>query len=211
MDTIDCIYYINLDKREDRNKEFLECMNDLNVPFEKIQRIPAIYETLGCLGCTKSHILALETFLASDNNKCIIFEDDFQYKDKEIFWSTIQSVIDTKVPIDIIQLSYNHIYYPEVYHIIHDTEYPFLKKVEHTITSSSYIITKEFAPVLLQNLKESSELLSKHGRDDNNDYVLDVYWNKIQFISNWYIVSPALGYQRSSYSDICENHQDYGV
>ena len=205
MDTIDCIYYINLDKRTDRNKEFLECMNDLDVPFEKIKRIPAIYDQLGCLGCTRSHILALETFLASDYNKCIIFEDDFQYKNKENFWSTIQSVFDTKIQIDILQLSYNHKYFPEIYHKVHNTEYPFLKKVEKTITSSSYIITREFASILLQNFKESSELLSKHGLINNKAYVLDVYWDKVQSNANWYIVSPSLGFQRASYSDV-EQH-----
>lgn len=211
MDTIDCIYYINLNKRTDRNTEFLECMNNLEVPLQKIQRIPGVYERLGCLGCTKSHILALETFLASENNTCIIFEDDFQYKNKETFWSTIQAVFDTKTLIDVLQLSYNHKYYPEYYHIISDTEFPFLKKVHRTITSSSYVITRKFAPILLENLKESSELLSKHGRINNNAYVLDVYWNKIQPTSNWYIISPALGHQRASYSDICQNYQEYGV
>lgn len=210
MDTIDCIYYINLDKRTDRDKEFLECMNDLNFPFEKIQRIPAIYDKFSCLGCTRSHILALETFLASENNTCIVFEDDFQYKNKTTFWSTIQAVIDTGTPIDVLQLSYNHKFQPEKFHIVHDTEYPFLKKADAILSASSYIITREFAPKLLENFKESSELLAKEGKFNEN-YVLDVYWHKLQAISNWYIVSPALGYQRASFSDITKCRQDYGV
>ena len=74
MNHIDTIYYINLDHRIDRKEKFLECMNDLQVPKSKIERISAIYEpNLGILGCTKSHMLALETFINSDKNTCIIF------------------------------------------------------------------------------------------------------------------------------------------
>ena len=209
MNTIDCIYYINLDKRIDRKQDFLTCMADLNVPSEKIERISAIYDKLGCLGCTRSHILALETFLASDHSKCIIFEDDFQYKNKETFWKVIESVIDTQIAIDVLQLSYNHKFCPTIFHIVHDTVYPFIKKVNASLSASSYIITREFAPLLLANFKESSELLSKEGKF-NEKYVLDVYWHKLQPFSNWYIVSPAIGYQRASYSDIVKSNQNYG-
>jgi GR25 family glycosyltransferase involved in LPS biosynthesis len=42
MNIIDKIYYINLDRRPDRNEHFLkECLNH-NIPYEKIQRFKAI-------------------------------------------------------------------------------------------------------------------------------------------------------------------------
>jgi glycosyl transferase family 25 len=212
MNHIDAIYYINLDHRTDRKEEFLRCMNDLEVPESKIQRISAIYEpNLGALGCTKSHIIAIETFLNSDNKICIIFEDDFQYKNKDTFMSDISKIFETNMPFDIVQLSYNNLYMPELFYQVIDTEYSFLKRVNKTICASSYIITRKFAPKLLENFRESSELLSIHGNINDTTYVLDVYWHKIQGQSQWYIISPSIGYQRASYSDICKGYYDYGV
>jgi GR25 family glycosyltransferase involved in LPS biosynthesis len=212
MNHIDTIYYINLDHRTDRNTQFLNCMNDLQIPKEKIQRITAIYDPeLGALGCTKSHIIALETFIKSNNKLCIIFEDDFIYKNKETFITDISKIFETNIPFDIVQLSYNNIYMPELYYQVSDTEYSFLKKVNKTICASSYIITREFASKLIENFKESADLLSKYGYANNKAYVLDVYWHSLQSKANWYIFYPSIGFQRPSYSDICQNFQDYGI
>ena len=212
MNHIDTIYYINLDHRTDRNKEFLDCMNDLHVSSEKIKRIPAIYEpNIGALGCTKSHILALETFIASGANICMIFEDDFICKNKQTFWTDILKIFETGLKFDVVQLSYNHLYMPELFYQVRDTEFDFLKKVNKTICASSYIITKEFAPKLLENFKESCKLLSDFGFSNNKAYVLDVYWHNIQPKANWYLISPSIGYQRGSYSDICKGYMDYGI
>jgi glycosyl transferase family 25 len=212
MDHIDIIYYINLDHRTDRKGEFLKCMNDLEVSENKIQRIPAIYEpNLGALGCTKSHILALETFIKSDAKICLIFEDDFQYKNKDTFMTDIDKLFKTGIEFDVVQLSYNNIYIPELYYQVIDTEYPFIKKVNASICASSYIIRREFAPKLLENFRESSELLSKPGYANDNTYVLDVYWHSLQSKANWYLIYPSIGFQRASYSDICYGFQDYGI
>lgn len=212
MDNIDTIYYINLEHRVDRNKEILDCMNDLGVPSEKLQRINAVYENyMGLLGCVKSHILTLETFIASDANICMVLEDDFQYKNKETFWSDISNIFDTKLNFDVVQLSYNHNFLPELFFVVKDTEHPFLKKAQKTISTSSYIITKEFAPKLLENFKESANLLSMYGLINDKAYALDVYWHILQEKSNWYVIYPSIGFQRGSYSDICKSYMEYNV
>jgi len=212
MNYIDKIYYINLEYRCDRKDEFLKCMKDLNIVSEKIQRIPAIHNpSFGTLGCTRSHILALETFLASDSKICMICEDDFQYKNSESFNSDVNRIFESKIVFDVIQLSYNHLYRPELLFKVTDTEFPFIKKVQKTISASSYIITREFAPKLIENFKESSELLEKYGLINDSMYALDVYWHRLQPTCNWYIIYPSIGYQRASYSDNCQNFQDYGA
>ena len=215
MDKIDAIYYINLDHREDRNREFLECMSDLDVPVEKIQRISAIYNRdMGALGCTRSHIKAIETFLESGLKTCLVCEDDFQYKNKDTFWSDIKRVFDTNVEFDILQLSYNpNTYTNMVVYKSRDTIYPFLKKAEVTITASGYIITRNFAPTLLENFKESSNNLAMCNGLYSciHTYSLDQYWNILKPKSNWYIIYPPIGYQRSSYSDILNQHVTYNT
>lgn len=211
MNEIDAIYYINLDHRKDRNDDFLKCMSDLDVPVEKIQRISAIYNPIiGPLGCVKSHIKAIETFLESGLNICLVCEDDFQYKNKDTFWSDIKKVFDTNIEIDVLQLSYNHTLGPECYKTI-DTDYYFLKKVTKSVTTSSYIITRNFAPILLENFKESSKMLEQFGLIHKKAYVIDIFWHTLQPRCNWYLITPSIGYQRESYSDICKSHQNYKV
>ena len=65
------IYYINLEKREDRKKQFLS-----NFTLEDqfiIERISAVYtERNGSIGCLMSHIKALKEFLKSNAEVCII-------------------------------------------------------------------------------------------------------------------------------------------
>jgi GR25 family glycosyltransferase involved in LPS biosynthesis len=160
----------------------------------------------GAMGCTRSHILTLETFLKSNHKVCLVLEDDFIYKDKETFWSDIQKIFDTKIQFDVIQLSYNDNYEPHDNYIVSDTEHSFLKRVQKTITASSYIITREFAPILLENFYESSELIEKH---IEKQYVLDLYWHRIQSKHLWYCISPSIGYQRGSHSDIQGYFMDY--
>jgi len=212
MNYIDRIYYINLDHRTDRNTEFLKCMEDLNIPSEKIQRIPAIHvPKLGALGCTKSHILALETFIASEFNTVMICEDDFIYKNKETFMSNIKKFFETGIEFDILQLSYNTNQYNNcvVYKAI-DTNYEFIKRAEITITSSSYIISKNFAKKLLENFKESAHLLTESDKMTHK-YCLDIYWNRLKPISLWYLIYPPISYQRDSYSDVENIHVSYNL
>jgi GR25 family glycosyltransferase involved in LPS biosynthesis len=185
-------------------------MEDLNVVSEKIQRIPGIYvPNLGILGCTRSHILALETFIASEYNICMICEDDFIYKNKETFMSDITKFFETGLEFDIIQLSYNTAQYNNcvVYKAI-DTEYDFIKQAEITITASSYIITKKFAPKLLENFKESARLHMEYGIK-KHEYCHDIYWNILKATSKWYLIYPPPGYQRNSYSDIENTYVSY--
>ena len=210
MEYIDVIYYINLDHRSDRKEEMLNVLTELDVPQDKIHRIPAVYvKYFGALGCTKSHILTLETFINSNSNTALIIEDDFQYKDKNAFWSNIKAAFDTKINFDIIQLAYNSSQYANiVVYKAHNTEYNFLKKAEVTITASGYIITKAFALTLLNNLKECASLQESVGHQ-THEYSLDIYWNKLKPISNWYVIYPPIGFQRDSYSDIVNEYVQY--
>ena len=74
------IYYINLDHREDRKQQFLDQMNKVGINQNKIIRIPAIYKkSQGNVGCSMSHVKAMETFIKSNYENCIIFEDDFEF------------------------------------------------------------------------------------------------------------------------------------
>jgi hypothetical protein len=43
METVDCIYYINLDHRTDRREQFENEMKPFHLSPEKLVRVPAVY------------------------------------------------------------------------------------------------------------------------------------------------------------------------
>ena len=197
---VDVIYYINLDSREDRNQEFLEEMRKMEVPDEKIVRISAVSKPgKGDWGCSLSHILTMQQFVDSGLNTCIVFEDDF------VFTQDLQSV-NTEfrevepVVYDVVMLSANEIQTTP-------TEHKFLQKVEDAQTTSGYMVTKNFAPILMQNYRDGAKLIEdsyKIGKSDalQGPFCIDQYWKRLQPQSNWFVFSPKLGVQRESHSDI---------
>ena len=198
---IDIVYYINLDHRTDRNGEFLREMDKAGIPKEKIHRVSGVYDKeRGLLGCAKSHIKVLEDFIQKGYSKCIIFEDDFELVGDP---SVIKSLT---MPFDVIMLSANE-------YNVQDSQYPGLKKVLDAQTTSGYMLSKEFAPTLLQNFKEGAPLIeaSYNGKKYEARYAIDQYWKKLQPDSKWYMCSPKIGKQRKSFSDIQEGVVDYNV
>jgi len=209
MEKIDCVYYINLDHRTDRKEAFEQEMAKLGVPAEKLVRISGIYnKDFGILGCGLSHKKALETFAASPHKTCLIFEDDFCFTlDMNYVKYLLKSVLNEKISFDVVMLA------GKFFHV-ENTPWPFLKRVIDGQTASGFLITKEFAPKLIQCLDESTKLLEEYKEqtgEKKHEYCNDIYWKKLQPESNWYILNPKCGYQRQSYSDNEEHVTDYKV
>jgi len=204
-DVVDVVYWINLDHREDRKKNFLEEMKKLNLPLNRIVRISATYEPeRGHLGCCKSHVRCLETFLESPYKNCLIFEDDFVFtvSPKEI-QRGLHALVDYNVNYDVCMLSGSEIE-------IVDSDYSFLNKVIYATTTSGYLVSRQFAPTLLNNFRESCALL-ENNYELHCYYAVDQYWNRLQSISNWFIFKPKMGIQHGSFSDILNGHVEYNT
>lgn len=184
------IYYINLDHRQDRRVQIekeLECFD-----CEKI-RISAYKQ--GAVGCTLSHIKALESFIESGHEECIIFEDDFMFiRDPKEFQFP-------NVSWDVLMLSANVLkiepYNDEV------------EKVINAQTTSGYAVHKNFAHILLKNYKEGCELFKMS--KNPHLHAIDSYFKILQPHSNWFICKPKFGIQRPSWSDIELKYTNYGV
>jgi GR25 family glycosyltransferase involved in LPS biosynthesis len=197
MNQIDAIFYINLESRLDRRDHFLSEIQHLTTDLSNIHRINAVYDKNGALGCTQSHIKALEAFLANPEWKtCLIFEDDFTFRNQDV--SANQQALTTlfrEFPaLDCACLAFNPI------RVTYEaTRIESIKKVISTQTASGYCITRAFASVLLATWKEGYERMASGGGDD---YCCDQYWKRLQPQNNWYLFVPALGYQYANFSDI---------
>lgn len=201
-DNIDIIYYINLDKREDRNREILEELHRMDVPDSKIKRISGVYkEGKGDWGCSLSHLKIMHEFNESDYKNCIIFEDDFMFQyDLDKLNSIFNDFFDTNMDYDICMLSANGGY-------IEPTEYSFVSKINEAQTTSGYMVNHNYSDILLKNYEEGSYLIGKSyekgkGDDIQGIYCIDQYWKRLQDVDNWYIFQPKIGIQRDSFSDI---------
>lgn len=199
------IYYINLDKRQDRNSEFLGEMARMKIV--NFTRIPAIYTPKqGALGCSLSHIKALETFLESTHTECCILEDDFTFILGQWQVASLFKTLQT-IPYDVCMLSANVLSSDA-------SEHTFLRKVHDAQTTAGYCVNRTYARTLLANFKEGAAKL-KEGFETSGKkeprFCLDIFWKSLQPSAKWYVINPKMGIQRESYSDIEERSVRYGV
>ena len=195
--SVDHVYYINLKHRPDRDVQIRKEIQKMGL-LDRTTRIDAVYEKgRGHLGCSRSHIKALEQFLRSPHQNCIIFEDDFKFTGDP---RELNKVFE--VDYDVVMLSAG-------WTTAEKSQYDFLKKSTCTTTASGYLVNRKFAPRLLENFREGVRLLEEaYNReskiDGTNDalYAIDQYWCRLQRVSNWYIMDPVLGEQSGSRSDI---------
>jgi GR25 family glycosyltransferase involved in LPS biosynthesis len=216
MEYIDHIYYINLDHRTDRQLEMEDWLEQSGVPSNKVTRISAFHtpptgeytcNESGYFGCVQSHIKALETFMQSEYTTCIIFEDDYTPLDTKTYWNSIGQVFKDTIPFDVLLCAYNKLECEPG-----PTDY--LRKVTHSLSTSGYILTRDFAPTLLKNFEEGlKKLIDEYKKTQtiNHRYVLDNYWMNLMPLSKWYCFYPRLGIQRKSHSDILDRYVEYNV
>lgn len=203
MNSVDVIFYINLASRADRNVHFLEQIAALTTDMSKVVRIDAVYEPMGALGCTKSHIKALEGFIANPAWKtCIVFEDDFTFYDSSQANNNalLHKFFVNFTDWDMLLLSSNQLIKPT------PTEIPEIQKVNKSQTASGYLIHKGVAQKILDNFKESAELLERSWSKPL--HALDIYWEKLGLVR--YSFTQNMGYQYASMSDIENTYVNYG-
>jgi GR25 family glycosyltransferase involved in LPS biosynthesis len=204
MESVDVIFYINLASRVDRKYHFLSEISKLCVDSSKIVRIEAVYDSMGALGCSKSHIKALETFMANPAWKtCIVFEDDFTfYHDSHIHNNNLlKEFFMNFMDWDMLLLSSNQ-RTPSIV-----TSIPSIEKVSSSQTTSGYLIHKESVKKLYDNFKEGAELLAVSLNKPL--HALDMYWENAGLVR--YAFRPNMGYQYASISDVENTFVNYGV
>lgn len=178
------IFYINLDKRTDKRDYMEKILEGYDY-----ERVSAIEDERGYIGCVKSHILCLRLAKARRYKSVIILEDDFMFHKNNNFKNM-------KIPnynFDILLLS-NII--KSSSNINSDKDFKRVLKAEWT---SGYFINENFYDSLISVFKESLEaLMIKYCRSN----YLDVYWEKIFKDSLILTHTNEFGGQLSGYSDI---------
>jgi GR25 family glycosyltransferase involved in LPS biosynthesis len=209
MQGIHRVYYINLEHRADRKNELLQWIGESGFPLEKVERVPGVYnQSKPHFGCSVAHINALETFIKSGHDNCLILEDDFEPNNKSTFWNDIDRIFKDNIDYDVVMCAFNDC---SLQSSAGPTNY--LIRMLYTYSMSGYIITRRFAPILMDHHKDAVRL-GLHEESITNkkavDYLADVYWCKLMPLHKWYAFYPKLGHQRPSFSDIEQKFTDYG-
>jgi hypothetical protein len=199
LEQIDLFYFINLERRKDRLKQILDEFSKMEIPMNKIVRLIADDNKVGILGCTKSHCSAINHFIQSGKERCIIFEDDFEFTEsKDTVNEVLGNIFKSAVPIDCLLLGGTD-------NSVIATMHPNLTKIFFAVQACGYILNKKFAPSLLNTWSEAAlkqEKWIKAFGEPENAFNNDYYWIYSQVASHYYFTKPKLGKQRDSPSDI---------
>ena len=206
IDYIDAILYINLEHRHDRNEHCLNEIRKIDPLLTKTHRIDAVYnKSNGALGCTLSHIKALQLFLDNPTwNTCIIFEDDFTFTSSDIDYinNSLLYLFDNSPDFDILLLGVGCTDFKTL-----PTKSSYINKVESSQTASGYLLTKKYANTLLSNFITASNNMMELGW--NSKWCHDQYWKQLMPVAKWYALKNRIGYQYGNYSDIEKTFADY--
>jgi len=199
METIDHIFYINLDHRTDRKQEIERELGNFGLSYE---RFPAIYVLEnGLLGCVYSHIEVLKLAKERGYKSVLVFEDDFTFLvDKKRFDEGLREL--AKIEYDVCMISYN-------LHESSETDNPLFKKVKKAGTASGYIVRSHYYDKLIDVWTRSIPGYLSTGM--HWIYAIDVVWFPLQEQDNWVCFETRMGKQRPSYSDCGNCFTDHGV
>uniref|UniRef100_A0A6C0EAF1 Glycosyl transferase family 25 domain-containing protein n=1 Tax=viral metagenome TaxID=1070528 RepID=A0A6C0EAF1_9ZZZZ len=183
------IVYINLDERKDRDLQVQQELRNV-FPDASIHRLSAIKVNPGYIGCSLSHIAALE--LAQRNNwpRVLIVEDDIMWT----AFNTEQLELLLSTQHDVVLLSGTYVK-SDGFRLLSGQ------------TAAAYIVEAHYYDTLLSNFRTSVSRLQTGGK--YNKYALDQYWKLLQTRDTWLIARPSMGIQRPGFSDIERRNVNY--
>jgi glycosyl transferase family 25 len=164
--------------------------------FAPVARFSAIRDdNNGAIGCTKSHIECIQIAKNIGWDHVLIFEDDALFIHPEVLVHQVSSFLSRfRDEWDVVLLGGNNM---KEYSITNE----YSVKVSWCQTTTGYLVKSNYYDTLINNFKNSVEKLIKQPQN-HHLYAVDQYWTKLQYIDNWFLITPVTVVQRDDYSDI---------
>jgi len=194
-------YYINLNHRTDR-REHMEQLKQKYPFFKNIERMDAIKNKRGDIGCSLSHIKCLNELLKLNKEYYCLLEDDFFILNEDNFNRFMLEFYKIKNDKnwDVITLT------PRGNTVVKNYNKGFHKIINNQ-TATGYIVKHNFIKQLLEVYKKGVEQLMKN--EAPVLYSLDQCWKPLQLESNFIYYENIYGGQLPCYSDIEKRVVDY--
>ena len=203
---IDHIFYINLDHRTDRRSEIESELARMNLT-EKAERFPATYvQEQGILGCTISHLSAIQLAKARGYKNVLILEDDFEFLlEKEVVESRLETFFRSKIGknYDVCMIAFG-LAKPSGEPI---EDCPLIKRVIEAQNAAGYIVQEKYYDVIIELYEMVIPLLQE--TKAHWLYANDQAWKVLQEKDRWYHFTERFGKQRAGYSDNSCAFMDY--
>jgi len=183
--------YINLEHRKDRNESVLKELSKINL--QNVERFNAIQMTNGAIGCSLSHIKCLEIAIKRDYDYIMICEDDIEILNPSLFIENINKFLNSQTVWDVVLIAGNNMI---PYNFVTD----YCIKIYNCLTTTGYIVKKNYYNTLLSNFKEGVSNLIRD--QTNSSFKIDKHWLNLQKKDNWYMIIPPTIVQKEDYSDI---------
>lgn len=200
---IDKVLYINLEHRKDRKNNIEQLLNNYELCYD---RIDAIYDKIGCVGCLLSHIKALYTAITSKCKNVLILEDDFTFKiSKDEFNGCMEKLFTGGddggcIKFDVCCLV-SLVFQKE------PTQYDFLDRITEASNGAGYLVQGHYMYKLLETYRGAVTPLLNTGA--HWLYVNDRVWNNLQREDMWVIFKKEIGFQLDGYSDISNCYKSH--
>lgn len=199
---VDKIFYINLDKREDRNEQIRQQLKNIGVDLDTdVERYSAIYDSKnGHIGCAKSHRNVIDIASERGYERVLVFEDDIIFTDNEAI-KKVNHVLDgLKNNWDVIQLAIGHKRTIPLDQQNYDFDVSGIARVEFGTAPAGYIVNKSIYKQLRGIINEAIINMEKEAQEYEERrfetrYAFDQYWGDLQKSSKWYVFQPTLGSQ----------------
>jgi len=203
---IEQIYYINLDKRTDRNEHIVNnVLPWLKADKNIIQRISAVDAThhptnvLRTAGCTLSHLKVFEDVLKNNYKYFMVLEDDFTpIISSSEFEKRINKLFIDFLDFDACQLAYGVTGQREKINDIFYNSRP-------AFTTSGYIMNIDCCRKIKPIWENSVEKLFQGG--DRRVHAIDRAWQKLKEFDRWLLTK--CGKQLEGFSDIEDKIVNY--
>jgi len=193
---VDIFLYINLEDRPERDAEMKQVLREqFALPSGKIHRINAIRDFPGSIGCTKSHLKALQFAIEAKARYACLLEDDFMLTvDPKTFHKKVnQGWEELKGEFDVMFLTMTPIQ-------LEAQNTPGFHRVLQALAMPALVVHHRY----FTKLKAIYETALR--KKDPHDMVTQQY----QRYDHWYGFYPALARQRPGFSDIEGRNVDYG-
>lgn len=203
---IDHILYINLDYRTDRKEQIETELIRMDL-MDKSERFPATYvPEQGILGCTISHLSAIQLAKDRGYKNVLILEDDFEFLlEKETMESRFETFFQSNIgkSYDVCMLSFG-LSRPAEYS---EEDCPILKRVIEAQNAAGYIVQEKYYDTIIELYEKIIPLLES--TKAHWLYANDQAWKILQEKDRWYHFIERMGKQRAGYSDNSCAYMDY--
>jgi GR25 family glycosyltransferase involved in LPS biosynthesis len=200
MNLLEHVLYINLEERPDRKEHVENEFKKLGITPE---RFHATRAKSGAVGCTISHIKALELAKSRDYSQVLICEDDITFLKPKTFLKNLKKFAECNdgKDFDVLLVSGNN-------GIPYDQLSDFHIKITNCRTTTGYIVRKHYYDILINNFRTGLQHLIRDS-ENKREFALDMYWNVLQKSGKWYLLIPVTVVQYPSYSDVENRDVDY--